>query len=75
MSGFSLAIVDDDGNDCAVGDVGEVNAKGPGLMLGYINDPEASRDVLAYGGFRTGDLGHLNDQGILRLVGRKDDVF
>ena len=75
MSGFSLAIVDDDGNDCAVGDVGEVIAKGPGLMLGYINDPETSRDVLAYGGFRTGDLGHLNDQGILRLVGRKDDVF
>jgi long-chain acyl-CoA synthetase len=55
--------------------VGEVLAKGPNVMAGYLDDPEASREVLADGWLRTGDLGKLSEDGHLTLVGRKKDLI
>src|SRR5207245_2214789 len=55
--------------------VGEVLAKGPNVMAGYLDDPEATREVLAGGWLRTGDLGRLDEDGHLILVGRKKDVI
>jgi long-chain acyl-CoA synthetase len=55
--------------------VGEVLAKGPNVMAGYLDDPEATQEVLADGWLRTGDLGRLDADGHLTLVGRKKDVI
>ena len=55
--------------------VGEVLAKGPNVMAGYLDDPEATRKVLADGWLRTGDLGKLDEDGHLVLVGRKKDLI
>ena len=55
--------------------VGEVIAKGPNVMAGYLDNPEATRAVLDGGWLRTGDLGKLTAEGHLALVGRKKDVI
>ncbi len=55
--------------------VGEVLARGPNVMAGYLDDPEATREVLSGGWLRTGDLGRVDEEGHLTLVGRKKDVI
>src|SRR5690606_32593785 len=55
--------------------VGEVLARGRNIMAGYYGDAEATGEVLQDGWLRTGDLGRLDDQGRLFLVGRRKDVI
>lgn len=55
--------------------VGEVLAKGPNVMLGYWEDPEATAEALRDGWLHTGDLGKLDEEGNLVLVGRSKDVI
>ena len=55
--------------------VGEVLAKGPNVMTGYLDDREATSEVLADGWLRTGDLGRIDADGQLLLVGRKKDLI
>ena len=55
--------------------VGEVLAKGPNVMAGYLDDPESTRAVLSEGWLRTGDLGKIDEDGELSLVGRKKDLI
>ncbi len=55
--------------------VGEVIAKGPNVMKGYHEDPEATRAVLRNGWLHTGDLGRLDDEGNLFIVGRKKEMI
>ena len=55
--------------------VGEVLAKGPNVMAGYLDDAEGTREVLSGGWLRTGDLGKLTAEGHVKLVGRKKDVI
>ena len=55
--------------------VGEVLARGPNVMAGYLDDPGATAEVLSDGWLRTGDLGKLSEDGHLTLVGRKKDVI
>ncbi|MEO0594420.1 MAG: AMP-binding protein, partial [Myxococcota bacterium] len=55
--------------------VGEVLARGPNVMVGYLNDPETTDTVFRDGWLRTGDLGRLDDEGRLYIVGREKDVI
>jgi long-chain acyl-CoA synthetase len=55
--------------------VGEVIARGPNIMAGYLDDPESTSRVLENGWLRTGDLGKLTADGHLALVGRMKDVI
>jgi long-chain acyl-CoA synthetase len=55
--------------------VGEVIARGPNVMLGYFGNEEATREALVDRWLYTGDLGRLDDEGNLYLVGRSKDII
>jgi fatty-acyl-CoA synthase len=68
-------VVDDDLNDTASGEVGELVIRGPNLMKGYWNRPDATSEAFAGGWFHTGDLAMMDADGDLRIVERKKDMF
>lgn len=75
LPGCAIRIVDGDGNPLPAGEIGEVAAKGPNVMLGYYRNPEATAETLVDGWLRTGDLGHLDEEGRLYIVGRRKDLI
>ncbi|HEX4740507.1 MAG TPA: AMP-binding protein [Caulobacteraceae bacterium] len=69
-------IVDDEGRDAAYGQTGEIWLKGPGVFLGYWNNPAATGVAMAPGGWlRTGDIAQARADGAWVLSGRKADMF
>lgn len=68
-------IVDESGNPVRQGEVGELQISGPGIMLGYYNNPEATAEVLRDGWFSTGDLFRQDEDGFYYIVGRKKDMI
>jgi fatty-acyl-CoA synthase len=70
-----IRLVDDEGNDVPVGEVGEILARGPNVMAGYYKDPEATSETLRGGWLHTGDLGRLDEEGFLYIVDRKKDMI
>ncbi|MFC7260306.1 FadD3 family acyl-CoA ligase [Streptomyces lutosisoli] len=65
-----------DGVEVRIADDGEVLVRGYSVMLGYLDDPEATAETIDKEGWlHTGDLGTLGDRGHLRIVGRKKDMF
>ncbi len=54
---------------------GEVLARGPNVMRGYFGRPEATRETLAEGWLHTGDLGRMDAEGYLSIIGRKKELF
>ncbi|MFF9204575.1 long-chain fatty acid--CoA ligase [Streptomyces sp. NPDC014986] len=57
------------------GEVGEIVVRGPNVMAGYLGRPDITAEVLIDGWFLTGDLGRLDDDGYLSVVGRKKDLI
>ena len=74
VAGVELRIVDDDGRDVPPGAVGEVAVRGPNVFAGYLNRPEETAEAIRAGWFHTGDMGRLDEGGILYLVDRKKDM-
>jgi fatty-acyl-CoA synthase len=70
-----LRIVGDDGRDVAPGATGEILVRGPNLMSGYWNAPQATAAVLTDGWFHTGDMGHLDVEGFLYVDGRRKEMI
>ncbi|MGT3244274.1 long-chain-fatty-acid--CoA ligase FadD [Yersinia enterocolitica] len=70
-----VRLVDDEGNDVAMGGPGELWVRGPQVMLGYWQRPEATDEVLKDGWLATGDIATLDEQGFLRIVDRKKDMI
>ena len=67
-------IVDDEGRDVAGGAAGEIWLKGPNMLRGYWNNPEATQAAFANGWFKTGDIGHRDDDGFFYIDDRKKDM-
>jgi acyl-CoA synthetase (AMP-forming)/AMP-acid ligase II len=74
--GVEVRIVDDAGQDVPQGTAGEIWAKGPFAMQGYFRNPEETAKVLmGEGWLATGDLGEIQDNGMLAIVGRKKEII
>jgi acyl-CoA synthetase (AMP-forming)/AMP-acid ligase II len=70
-----VRIVDEEGNDTEDGKVGEVVVRGPHIMTGYWNLPEATQETLKKGWVHTGDMAYSDAAGFIYLVDRKKDVI
>lgn len=71
-----VRLLDEDGNDVPLGEAGELCVRGPQVMRGYLNRPEATAEVLSEDGWlRTGDIATMDEQGYLRIVDRKKDMI
>ena len=67
--------VDDEGNRVELGEPGELWVKGPQVMQGYYNRPDATAEVMNDGWFATGDIATMDENGFLRIVDRKKDMI
>ncbi|GLQ56903.1 long-chain-fatty-acid--CoA ligase [Devosia nitrariae] len=65
----------DSGRVLGIGEDGELQVKGPQVMLGYYNNREATEDVFMDGWLRTGDVGHMDEDGYVFLVDRIKDMI
>jgi acyl-CoA synthetase (AMP-forming)/AMP-acid ligase II len=76
LLGQELVIKDEAGNPVGRNQVGEVCWRGANKSFGFLNDPESTRSVWDHAGWlNSGDLGTIDDEGYLRIVGRKKDMI
>ena len=70
-----IDIRDDDGKSLPLGEVGEICIRGPQVMVGYWNRPDETAKVMTEDNFfRSGDMGHMDEDGYVRIVDRKKDM-
>jgi len=72
---FEMKILDENGNECAVGEVGEICGRGPHIMAGYYKLDELTKQTIIDGWLHTGDAGYVDDEGFLYLVDRIKDMI
>ncbi|HEY4847746.1 MAG TPA: AMP-binding protein [Methylocella sp.] len=70
-----LKCVDDQGNEAAIGEPGEIIARGPQVMPGYWKQPEETKQVLRDGWLFTGDIGKMDAEGYFSVVDRRKDMI
>ncbi|MDL2322087.1 AMP-binding protein [Desulfosarcina sp. OttesenSCG-928-B08] len=70
-----VRLLDIEGNDVPVGEVGEIYSKGPMLFDGYYKLPEKTASVFKDGWFSAGDMGRRDDEGYFYIVDRKDNMI
>ena len=75
ISGVQMRLVDQEWQDVADGEIGEIAIKGHNVMKGYLNKPEATAAVMHDGWFRTGDLARRDDEGYYYIVDRAKDMI
>jgi HIP---CoA ligase len=73
---FEVRIAGAEGQELGPGEDGEVQLRGPNVMVGYLDDPEATRAAIEPDGWlHTGDIGHLDERGYLTITDRLKDMF
>ncbi|KRS22997.1 long-chain fatty acid--CoA ligase [Alishewanella sp. WH16-1] len=70
-----IRLVDENGNDVAVGEAGEMIVQGPQVMLGYLNRPEETAKTIKDGWLYTGDIATMDADGFFYIVDRKKDMI
>jgi len=70
-----VKFLDDDGNEVAIGEPGEMWVKGPQVMKGYWNRPDSTADTIVDGWLATGDIAEIDSEGYIRIVDRKKDMI
>ncbi len=75
LDGNELRIVDDAGHSLPLGEIGEIEVRGPTVMRGYFEDPAATAETLRDGWLRTRDLGSVDALGRLRVAARRSDLI
>lgn len=76
VPGTEVKIVNSHGQELPCGEPGEIWARGPGAMLGYLDDPEATAETIDPDGWlHTGDVGTMDANGYVRITGRLKDMY
>ncbi|QNP59567.1 malonate--CoA ligase [Paenacidovorax monticola] len=76
LPGVGLRVVDDAGKALPVGDIGNIQVKGPNVFKGYWRMPEKTQEEFsADGWFKTGDVGKVDERGYVSIVGRSKDLI
>jgi acyl-CoA synthetase (AMP-forming)/AMP-acid ligase II len=73
--GTSVRILDDEGGDRPLGEIGEIVVRSSGMMSGYWRNPGMTAEVLREGWLHTGDMGLLDEDGFLYIIDRKKDMI
>jgi long-chain acyl-CoA synthetase len=73
--GVQVDVRDGEGQPVAIGEIGEIWVRGPNVMLGYWNQPEATEDALVDGWYRSGDAAYAEADGYLYMVDRLKDMI
>lgn len=74
-TGMEIAIFDSELKPVATGEIGEICCRGPAVFNGYHDNADATRKALRGGWFHTGDLGKLDERGLLYITGRESDMY
>lgn len=76
IPGNEVIVADEHGNEVPRGETGEILVRGQGVMLGYLDDPEATAEAIdAQGWLHTGDVGTMDENGYVRITDRKKDLY
>jgi long-chain acyl-CoA synthetase len=76
MPNVHIKILDDDGQEVPQGERGEIAIRGPQVMAGYWQRPDATEEVMTPDGyFKSGDIGVMDERGYIRIVDRKKDMI
>ena len=70
-----IKLVDDEGKEVALGEIGEMLVKGPQVMKGYLHRPDATNEMIVDGWLATGDIARCDDEGYFYIVDRKKDMI
>jgi fatty-acyl-CoA synthase len=74
-TGMQVSIQNDAGEEVGANETGEICCTGPAVFAGYYDNPEANEKAFRNGWFRTGDLGHMDEEGFLYITGRASDMY
>lgn len=75
IPGVTLRVTTPEGRQVAVGEIGEIRARGPNISPGYLNDPEETARKMPNGELRTGDLATVDSDGYIYVVDRQEDFI
>jgi fatty-acyl-CoA synthase len=74
-TGMQVSIQGDDGRELKPFETGEICVIGPAVFAGYYDNPDANAKAFRDGWFRTGDLGHIDEEGFVYITGRASDMY
>ncbi|MEP6755073.1 MAG: long-chain fatty acid--CoA ligase [Chthonomonadales bacterium] len=75
IPGCEVKIFDDNDNELATEEIGEIVVRGKNVMLGYLNQPEETAKAMTSGWYHTGDIGKIDADGYISILDRKKDML